>query len=266
MAAPKFTILTPTFDNGPTLEFAIESVRRQSIEDWEHVIVGDGCVEAAREIATRYAAEDPRASFIDNVKGERHGERHRHEAIQRTSGELICYIGDDDLWFGDHLARLLDLVEGVDFAHSVTVAAFADGSYYPHFVDLNLPYYRERMLIGDNWISPTTVVHRRDAYERLPLGWSPSAENVYADLVVWQQFLRNPEMRFRGSGVVTAVNLPRHDPTRQQGEEARIGQLREWAARLADPTAAAQVREAVAEEIYLRAAHHQADAMHLHTS
>lgn len=258
----KFTVLTATYDNGPTLEYAIESLRAQSFGDWEHVIVGDGAVDSAREIAQRYVAEERRASFIDSPKGEGRGELLRHAALQQAGGELICYLSDDDLWLTDHLIEMLRLIEGVDFAHSATVAAYSDGSYYPHIVDLELPYYRERMLSGDNWVSPTTVVHTRAAYERIE-GWKIAGPGEYSDLTLWRQFLSEPDLRLRSSGSVTAINLPKHDPTRKPGEQARLAQLQSWCRTIADPQAVLRLRREIAEEIYRRAAHHQADAMYL---
>lgn len=59
---PRFTVLTPVFDTPPdVLEAMLESVRRQSFEDWEHVLVDDRSGQPwVREMLTAAAEADRR--------------------------------------------------------------------------------------------------------------------------------------------------------------------------------------------------------------
>lgn len=262
MIMPKFTIITPTFDNGPTLAYAIESVRCQTVSDYEHVIVGDGAVDAARKLALSYAASDERARFEDNPKGPSRGELHRDAAIRRSTGELICYLSDDDLWFDDHLETMQGLISDADFAHDMTVFAKADGSFGLSYADMSHPTYRERMLLGQNWVAPSTVVHTREAYMSLPQGWSTAPPGVYSDLYCWQQFLRAPDIRFACAGTVTALHPPAGDDTRESGEVARVRQLDELFATLRDPAAVARLRRQLNDQLFQQAVDRNAESMH----
>ena len=60
---------------------------------------------------------DPRVRFFDLPKGERHGERNRHLALAEAAGRIVCYLSDDDLLLPRHVATMLELLEGADFAH-----------------------------------------------------------------------------------------------------------------------------------------------------
>lgn len=259
---PKFTIITPTFDNGPTLAYAIESVRRQTVSDYEHIIVGDGAVDSARKLAVSYATSDERVRFEDNPKGPSRGELHRDAAIRHSTGELICYLSDDDLWFDDHLETMQHLISDADFAHDMTVFAKADGSFGLSYADMSHPTYRERMLFGQNWVAPSTVVHTREAYLRLPQGWSTAPPDVYSDLFCWQQFLRTPDMRFACCGTVTALHPPAKDDAREPGEVARIRQLDGLFKTLRDPAAVPKLRQHFNDLLFQQAVDRNAESMH----
>ncbi|MFY9265884.1 MAG: glycosyltransferase family A protein [Solirubrobacterales bacterium] len=260
---PAITIITPSFNNGPTLKWAIESVRRQSFTDYEHFIVGDGIVDTGREIAERYVAEDSRARFFDNPKGPRHGEDHRHAALRQASGEVICYISDDDLWFDDHLERMLRLIPGFDFVHTLSVCAFANGTINLYYTDMSTATYRERMLSGINDMSPCALAHTREAYNRLERGWSADIEpGMPGDLACWQQFLRIDGLRYGCGGTVSSLHVPAGDPDRVPGDEARYRQLEELMRILRDPGRAAGLRQRLTDDLYRHAAARQADSIY----
>lgn len=259
---PAVTIITPTFNNGATLAYTIETVRRQTFTDYEHLIVGDGAVEAGREIARSYAESDPRVRFFDNPKGPNHGEIHRDAAIRESSGRIISYLSDDDLWFDDHLATLTALLEGADFAYTLTVCPLANGDIDLIYGDMSDPVYRERMLAGQNFVAPSTVAHTRAAYDRLPHGWTTAKPGDFADLTCWRQFLEIPDLRFRFSGKVTALHPPAQDPHRAAGERARLDQLAKWSAALADEHDAAALRAELLDLLYRHACDRQANGWH----
>ena len=104
-STPLATILIPTFDHADLIAFPLRSILRQSDQDFEILVVGDGVPERTREVLAPFL-DDPRIRFFDNPKGAGNGELHRHAALQEASGDIVCYCGDDDLWLPDHLATL----------------------------------------------------------------------------------------------------------------------------------------------------------------
>jgi hypothetical protein len=260
---PTATIITPTFSNGATLAYTIETVRRQTFTDYEHIIVGDGAVEAGREIARDYAESDPRVRFFDNPKGPNHGETYRDAAIRQSGGRIVCYVSDDDLWFDDHLETLAALLESADFAYTLTACPLANGDIDLIYGDMSNPVYRERMLAGrQNFIAPSAVAHTREAYNRLPHGWTTAKPGDFADLTCWRQFLEIPDLRFRFSGKVTALHPPAQDPHRAAGEQVRLDQLAAWSAVLSDESRAAQLRSELVDLLYRHACDRQANGWH----
>ena len=59
-------------------------------------MVGDG-VEDDTRTALEPFADDDRVRFFDLPKGPRHGELNRHETLRQATGNIVCYLSDDDL-------------------------------------------------------------------------------------------------------------------------------------------------------------------------
>ena len=58
------SIITPACNSGKYLEATIRSVRNQTWENWEMLIVDDASTDDTAAIALRFAAQDPRIRVI----------------------------------------------------------------------------------------------------------------------------------------------------------------------------------------------------------
>jgi len=64
MPAPTISVLLPCFDAEATLPAAVESIRAQTFEDWELILVDDGSTDGSAAVAALLAREDPRVRVI----------------------------------------------------------------------------------------------------------------------------------------------------------------------------------------------------------
>jgi glycosyltransferase involved in cell wall biosynthesis len=103
-SAPRVSVITATYNRSEVLRYAIESVRRQTYPDWEHIIVGDACTDDSEALVASFA--DSRLRFVNRAEhcGEQSGPNNDGLALAR--GELVAFLNHDDLWFPDHLASL----------------------------------------------------------------------------------------------------------------------------------------------------------------
>src|SRR5260221_3982408 len=115
------TVLMPTHNHVETLRYSVRSVLWQTLSDLELFVVGDGIGDATRAMIVELAAGDGRLRLFDFPKGERKGERHRHEALKVARGRIVAYLGDDDLWMPHHLETLDALLCDVEFANTVHI-------------------------------------------------------------------------------------------------------------------------------------------------
>ena len=105
---PFFSVIIPVYNRAAVLAHAIESVRAQTCQDFEIVVVDDGSKDDPRAVVERFA--DPRIRFIrqDN-KG---GGAARNTAIDHAQGRFIAPLDSDDIFLPQHLARMKALLEG----------------------------------------------------------------------------------------------------------------------------------------------------------
>jgi hypothetical protein len=227
------TVLIPTHDHGPLLEYSLRSALAQTIQDIEVLVIGDGVGDDTRSVLEVLRQKDERIRFFDNPKGPRHGEIHRHAALGEARGRIVCYLSDDDLWFPHHLETMEHLLGVTDLAHTLPVFVLPDGTVEGSLGDLALPEIRQRLLDGLNFIPLSCVGHTLDAYRRLPFGWRTTPEGTHTDLYMWQQFLAKPDCRCLSSSKLTVAHFPSPARTRLSDAERKL-ELASWARRLQD--------------------------------
>ena len=98
------SVLVPIHDKPTTLPLTVDTVLRQSVEDLEVLLIGDGITDDVRSVVEGMVAADPRVRLLDFPKGPHHGERYRHDAIEAAHSDAIFYLCDDDLLLPDHVA------------------------------------------------------------------------------------------------------------------------------------------------------------------
>jgi glycosyltransferase involved in cell wall biosynthesis len=193
MSDPTFTILMPVLRTPELMRFAIGSVLSQTRGDFELFIVADGAPPETITAAEDASARDGRVRVFPFSKGERHGEAHRHTALQAARGRYICGICDDDIWFPEHLEEMSALLEEFEFGHVLHINILSDGRPYVALADLADPGIRDRMASEVfNVFGPTSAGYRMETYRRLPIGWSPAPEGFPTDLAMWRKFLALP--------------------------------------------------------------------------
>jgi glycosyltransferase involved in cell wall biosynthesis len=144
-------------------------VLNQSLADWELLVVGDACTDDTEQVVASFA--DARIHFfnLERNVGEQSGPN--SEGFRRSRGSLIAYLGQDDLWFPDHLERCVQALADaeVDFVFTLADEIRPDGG---------------RTLIGatptgrfEPWLRtvPSTWVLRRELLERVG-PWRPAVE------------------------------------------------------------------------------------------
>jgi glycosyltransferase involved in cell wall biosynthesis len=185
---PLVSVIIPTHNRSNVLVYAIRTVLAQTYPRLELIVGGDGCTDDTGAVVLGF--DDPRVTWLDLPKALGYGYENRNRALERARGSLIAYMQTDDLWFPDHLDRLVDAIrgDGADVAYSRPVHVLADGTLFQHPYDLRRPHYREMLLRGDNRIPSSNIVHRLSVVTDVG-GWDGRiARN--GDIEYWQRMLR----------------------------------------------------------------------------
>jgi glycosyltransferase involved in cell wall biosynthesis len=105
--SPFFSVIIPVYNRAQTLHAALESVRAQSCQDFEILVVDDGSRDDPRAVAESFA--DPRIRFISQPHGG--GGKARNTAIDQACGRFIAPLDSDDVFLPHHLASMKSLLE-----------------------------------------------------------------------------------------------------------------------------------------------------------
>lgn len=93
------------YNHEPFIEAMLQSIRGQSFQDWELVIVDDGSTDKTPELIAAVAATDPRIRLIRQENSGIVAARNR--ALGEVRGELVSIVDSDDLLPSDRTERLV---------------------------------------------------------------------------------------------------------------------------------------------------------------
>ena len=96
---PFFSIVIPTYNRAYILPKAIESVIKQTFENWELVIIDDGSTDNTQAIVESY--NDLRIKYLKQENKERSASR--NNGIRHSSGTNICFLDSDDYFLPERL-------------------------------------------------------------------------------------------------------------------------------------------------------------------
>ncbi len=96
-APPYVSVITPYFNTGAIFEETAACMFRQSLQQWEWIIVNDGSRDgAALEVLDRFRNRDPRIRVIDLPANRGPSAARNHGVAQARSG-IVFYLDGDDL-------------------------------------------------------------------------------------------------------------------------------------------------------------------------
>jgi glycosyltransferase involved in cell wall biosynthesis len=237
-----FTVAIPTHNRRETVLMSIESALEQSRPPIEVIVVADGCTDGTQKAIEDLA--DQRAIVLDVPKGPAYGYSNRNEALRAARGDVISWLGDDDLYLPDHLLRVGEIFDHleVDMVQALTCIVHEDDRLEPLGMDWRVPRYRELMLAGRNRTPLSGVSHRADPAASAG-GWSDDVPEG-GDMKLWQGML---QAGARTDMVEETTVLHFRAAGRSQPYQDRVAQNRRYLETIRDPAGLARLRSRIAE-------------------
>jgi glycosyltransferase involved in cell wall biosynthesis len=197
LAMPRVTVVMATYNWSTVLPYSIGSALRQTFTDFELLVVGDGCTDDSAEVVA--AIDDPRVRWINLPANSGHQSAPNNEGLRQARGEIIAYLGHDDLWLPHHLQVLVGaLDEGADVAHGMMVCVGPES----RFVWAHIPK-PERLYTAP----PSAMLHRRRVTEEAG-GWRDYREvNIAPDAELWRR-MRAAGYRVAFAPRLTGIKFP----------------------------------------------------------
>ncbi|WP_420124076.1 glycosyltransferase family 2 protein [Nakamurella sp.] len=243
---PRFTVICPTYNRGPAIAATIESVRRQTVRDWELLVVSDASDDGTDDVVARIAARDRRVRLLRTRRfGFQAGPT--NVALSRARGPIVAYLDHDDRWRPHHLATLAaEFDRGAEFVatrvHKVTADGTPVGTAHP----LTMLWHPELQLMNPLFEN-SCAAHLTALAERVG-GWRES-EIGLEDWDLWVR-LADAGIRCRTTLEVT-VDMLENPGTRQHRLPCRYGHE---LARLPDARAARRAYRSLTDTRHREAA------------
>lgn len=92
---------------------AVNSCLAQTFEDWELIIVADGCQKTLDIISDTF--DDPRIVTYKIHRGALFSGGPRNKGIEEARGEYVTYLDTDDIFGKKHLATIAEYLNGYDW-------------------------------------------------------------------------------------------------------------------------------------------------------
>jgi glycosyltransferase involved in cell wall biosynthesis len=170
---PLVAVITPTKNRINLLCEAMDSVQRQSLDAWEHIIVDDGSDDGTAEEVTRRAETDPRIRYIKRSGDKSGANVCRNLGIRQSGADCIVLLDSDDLLSPHCLSRRIEALErnrDLDFAvFPGFVFTKTIGDRGRLFSPVTLGSDLDRFLLLDYPWEITGPIWRRTAIEKLGL-------------------------------------------------------------------------------------------------
>lgn len=115
------SIITPVYNSAKYLPRMIESIKAQTFEDWELLLINDGSTDNSAEIIEQYAAEDSRIHLIAQ---ENAGPAHaRNVGIMVAQGRYLSFVDSDDTVEPQMLERFY--IAATEYGANIVMCNFA---------------------------------------------------------------------------------------------------------------------------------------------
>jgi glycosyltransferase involved in cell wall biosynthesis len=201
---PLVSVVVPFLDPGLFLGQAVESVRSQTLRDWELLLVDDGSTDESVAAARGYADVDPRIRYLEHDGHQNRGiSASRNLGIRHAAGRYVALLDGDDLILPEKLAHQVAILDrhpevGMVYGKSLYWSGWTgkpeDGAsdwVQPHWIEGDVVVAPPRLvglfITGGAAVpSPCSVMARRSVILELG-GFEDDFPGMYEDQVFYSK-------------------------------------------------------------------------------
>lgn len=168
------SVIVPTYKRPDLLKDCFDSVVRQQHRPLQVVVADDASGDHTPSVVSAFPRVDGISVCFIQQAVNRGVSAARNAAVQTSSGDILAFLDSDDVWFDDHLASLLPLIDSITTDVAYARGDIRAGLQYPSIGKDYGPSPLEeaeisRTLYLTNPILPSVTVMRRSTFDSI--GW-----------------------------------------------------------------------------------------------
>lgn len=104
------SIVVPTYNRASVIQRAINSIKEQTFDSWECIIVDDHSTDNSYEVINRLVEDDKRFSLIENTRS-KGAPGARNTGIIASKGEYVVLFDSDNVMYPDFLKKVYEAIK-----------------------------------------------------------------------------------------------------------------------------------------------------------
>lgn len=185
---PKISVIIPTYNRVHFLQEAIESVFRQTFQDYEIIVIDDGSSDNTKEMISKLGHKI-RYFYQDN----RGRSSARNHGIQMARGEYIAFLDSDDVFLPEKNAIQVKALDdnpeyGIVYSHALTMDEKGNPLGMSWQGNLSGWIYPMNLFIKNCLITTPTVMVRANVLKHI--GGFDENMHMCEDLDLWRRIAR----------------------------------------------------------------------------
>lgn len=159
-AKPAISVIIPTYNWSTALRCSIRSVLLQTRQDFEVLVVGDGCTDDSEAVVSAFGDTRLRWFNLDRNFGSQWAAN--NFALEHARADWVAYLGHDDIWYPTHLDSILRTAErrGAEVVTSTAVLYGPPRSGVRWIAGL----FASGRFGEEDFVPPSAVAHARGLY------------------------------------------------------------------------------------------------------
>jgi glycosyltransferase involved in cell wall biosynthesis len=199
---PLVSVVIPTFNGYRYLKEALDSVLRQSYENFEIIVVDDGSGYDVRNFLCSHA---DRIKLIQQKNGG--PAKARNTGIGLSNGSYIAFLDDDDIWLPDNLQEKVEILEAhrkYGMVYSYPELIDQDGNRIDNVGPSSHPegHAFDAFLKRNRITSPSAVLVRRRVLDKIGFFDERPEKFTCEDYDLWLRITDRFPIKFCHSGNV----------------------------------------------------------------
>lgn len=125
------SIIVPVYNAGKFILDTIETVKKQTYQNWELILVDDKSSDDSMKIIKKNVKSDKRIKIIE-LKNNSGAAYARNIGIDYSNGEYLCFLDADDLWDECKLQKQVEFIKMKNAEFIYSSYEFADENGIPN--------------------------------------------------------------------------------------------------------------------------------------